>query len=294
MKSAKTRLILGVAVGLFAIGGLIAYVANQNVPVLMPKGTIANDQLNLMLLCLALSLIVVIPVFILTIYIGFKYRETNKKADYRPEWSGNPILELIWWGIPAAIIFVIGITIWQSSYALDPYKKLDRQKPLNVQVVALNWKWLFIYPEYNIASLNYFKFPQNRPIQFDITSDGPMNSFWIPALGGQIYAMPGMSSKLNLKANTYDDFRGSSANLSGRGFASMTFDADSTTDSDFNSWVKQVGRNGVSLNESEFEKLSQPKRDLRKVDYNYVPDNLYHDILMKYMQPDQGVTDDLR
>lgn len=288
MRSTKSRFILAILLGVAAVAGLIIYAANQDVPVLMPKGTIADSQFRLIIFSLLLSLIVLVPVFLLTAYFAIKYRESNTKSEYKPDLDGNTALELIWWGIPAALILIIGIMIWHSSYALDPYKKLDNQQPLKIQVVALDWKWLFIYPEYNTASLNYFKFPQNRPVQFDITSDGPMNSFWIPSLGGQIYAMPGMSTRLNLKANTYDDFRGSSANLSGRGFSSMTFDADSTSDYEFNSWVKRTERYGEPLGISAYNDLSAQKRDKRRIVYTNVPSDLYDRVIMKYMQPAQN------
>ena len=187
---------------------------NNNIAVLNPAGIIAEKEKNLIVIVTLLMFIVVIPVFALTIFIAYTYRESNTKATYSPDWDHNRILELLWWGIPCAIIFVLSIFAWQSSHDLDPYKPLNSNtSPITIDVIALDWKWLFIYPQQHIATVNLIEIPLNTPINFIITSDTVMNSFWIPNLGGQIYAMPGMSTQLHLMSDKTGSFYGSPAIL---------------------------------------------------------------------------------
>jgi cytochrome o ubiquinol oxidase subunit 2 len=220
----KYKIIFGVLVIGVLIAVAVKYLKTVNIEVFNPKGSIAEKQRNLIIFASLLSLLVIIPVYILTFTFLFKYRETNKKARYTPDWDHNRIYETIWWGIPIAVILLLSIVTWNSTHALDPYKPLSSsEKPLDIQVVALQWKWLFIYPEQNVATVNYVQIPVNRPVTFTITSDAPMNSLWIPQLGGQIYAMSGMSTQLHLIANHAGSYNGSSANISGEGFAGMRF-----------------------------------------------------------------------
>ena len=180
----------------------ILYIKSNNIAVLEPKGFIGVKEKDLIITSVLLMLIVVIPVFGMTIFFSWKYREGNPKAKHAPNWEHNAIAEYCWWGIPFIIITCLAVITWKSSYDLSPFKPLKSdQKPITIQAVALQWKWLFIYPEQEIATVNYIKFPVNTPIHFEITADAPMNSFWIPQLGGQIYAMPAMRSQLNLIAD---------------------------------------------------------------------------------------------
>lgn len=258
----------------------------KNFGILNPQGIIANEQRQLMGHVTLLMLLVVIPVFVMTFFISWKYRESNKKAKYSPEWDNNRMAEAIWWLIPLAIIIAISITIWKSSYALDPYRPLEsNKKPVKVQVVALNWKWLFIYPEYDIATVNLLEFPENTPINFEITADAPMNSFWIPQLGGQVYAMAGMTTKLHLQSSKTGDFRGSSANISGEGFSGMKFIARSVDQSDFDSWVVSKQKSSQKLTYDEYQKLALPSKDNPPTSYVTADQNLYSKIIDKYMEP---------
>jgi len=270
-----------------AVVGSIVLLHGAHIDVLNPQGEVAMKERNLIVFTLLLSLIVVVPVFTLLIVFSLKYRASNpKKAAYHPNWEGNRLLETIWWGIPCAIILVLGIVTWQSSHALDPYKHLDSNvKALNVQVVALQWKWLFIYPDQHIASVNLLEMPQNTPVNFSITSDAPMNSFWIPSLGGQIYAMSGMSTKLSLVANKTGDFKGSSANISGQGFADMHFTARAVTPADFDTWVHTTQQLTKSLDETSYNELAKPASVKAPLFYKLSDQNLYDTIVMKYMMP---------
>ena len=173
-----------------------------------------------------------------------------------------------------------------KTYELDPYKPIVSDvKPMKIQVVALQWKWLFIYPEENIATVNYFQFPQKTPIHFEITADAPMNSFWIPRLGGQIYAMPKMKTELYLMADEPGSYNGASANLSGVGFAGMHFIAEASTDETFQEWVKNAKQSSNTLNLEEYNQLAKPSKNNPVTVYQLEEKDLFHEILMKYMLP---------
>ncbi len=236
-----------------------------------------------MYLALGLSIFILVPVFTMTAYIVWKYRATNRQAKYSPEFDRSRIAETIWWGIPTLIIAFLAVVTWNSAHSLDPYKPLSSsKKPLTVQVIALQWKWLFVYPEQHIASLNYFVAPAGRPINFQITADAPMNSFWIPQLGGQIYAMPGMITQLHLLASRPGNYAGSSANISGVGFANMHFIARARTQAEFNSWVTQAQHNPQQLTTSRYRALSAPTNDTRTLTFGSVQPLLFDSVVSKY------------
>jgi cytochrome o ubiquinol oxidase subunit 2 len=278
------KLIGGIVLALAAIAAAAWFLRDANFAVLQPKGTIGQQQKDLLLFGVFLSIFVVVPVFILLIFISTKYRETNKKADYEPEWDHNKKFELVWWAIPILLIAILSVVTWRSSHYLDPFRPLKSdKKPLTIQVVALQWKWLFIYPDQDIATVNYVEMPINRPVQFMITSDAPMNSFWIPQLGGQIYAMSGMSTQLHLMATSAGNYHGVSANLSGSGFAGMQFTANASAESDFNRWVDSVKDSPDSLNHETYESLAEPSKNNPVSVYSSVEPGLYDTIVMKYM-----------
>ena len=169
----------------------------SSIVMLFPKGKIATEERNLLFIIQILMLLVIIPVYILTFIFSWKYSVKNPKGKYDPDLVDNTIAEYIWWGLPLIMVLIVSILTWIKTYELDPYKPLaSSTKPMTIQVVALQWKWLFIYPEEKIATVNFVQFPKQTPIHFEITSDAPMNSFWIPSLGGQIYAMPKMKTEL--------------------------------------------------------------------------------------------------
>lgn len=269
------------------VGVLVGwYLRHTSIPVLEPRGPIAQKERRLIIVTLLLSLIVVIPVFGLLFGFAWKYREGNKKAKYSPNLDHSRVVETIWWLVPSALILVIGIITWNSSHQLDPYKPLSSNTPpITIQVVALDWKWLFIYPQQNMATVNLVQFPMNTPVNFEITADAPMNSFWIPQLGGQIYAMPGMSTQLHLMANTAGNFYGSSANISGKGFAGMSFVAKSTSANDFKRWVRSVKHSPNRLSQGTYSKLSNPSQANPVAYYASSEAGLYDNVIMKYTGP---------
>lgn len=282
----KLKIIIFTLLALIFLTVAYGYFKRVNVPVLEPRGTIGEQQRNLILFALGLSLIVVIPVYVMLFSFAWRYREGNKKrAKYSPELAGSRLAEAIWWLIPGILITILSVAAWNSSHALDPYRPLNSSaKPLKIQVVALQWKWLFIYPDQHVASVNWFEFPVNTPLNFEVTADAPMNSFWIPQLGGQIYAMPGMSTQLHLAADKVGDYHGSSANISGDGFARMTFTARADSQAAFGAWVKRAGHSPERLNWAAYQALAKP--GISPVVYYSSPQtDLYDLIVMKYVVP---------
>lgn len=270
-----------VAALLVVLGFLLLH--GTNLAVLNPQGIIADKQRNLLVFTFFLSMVVIVPVFLLLFFISWKYRESNKKATYRPEWDGSRVLETIWWGIPITIIAILAVVTWRTSHELDPFRPLSSaMQPLTVQVVALQWKWLFIYPEQKVASVNYVRFPSDTPVRFIITSDAPMNSFWIPSLGGQVYAMSGMSTELNLSAKSNGSYSGLSANISGTGFSKMRFTAESMSTADFAKWVGQTRSAGSELNAVSYAALARPSVPAAPTDYTLSDSSLYDKIVKKY------------
>ncbi len=255
---------------------------------LVPKGKIALKERNLLFLIQGVMLVVVIPVYVLTFIFSWKYREHNTKAKYTPDWEDNKVAEFIWWGVPFIIVVIMGTVTVIKTYKLDPFKPLaSEQNALKIQVVALQWKWLFIYPEEKIASVNFFQFPEKRPLHFEITADAPMNSLWIPKLGGQIYAMPRMRSQLHLIAEEVGEYPGSSANISGEGFAGMHFIAKASSVEDYKEWVEKARQSSHSLTHDEYEQLAKPSSYNPVVIYQLQEENLFDQVIMKYMHPDE-------
>ena len=282
--STKRKILIIALPVLVVIGLLIVFLSQHNVPVLTPAGTIAAQERNLFVFALILAAFVVIPVYSLTILIALKYRESNKKARYEPNWDHSRVLETIWWGIPMAIIAVLSVVTWTSSHALDPYKPIASvHSTINVEVVSLDWKWLFIYPNQSVASVNQLAIPVNHPVHFYITSDTVMNSFWIPSLGGQIYAMPGMMTQLNLEASKLGSYYGSSANISGKGFAGMHFEALSLNYQAFSSWLHKLSQSRLNLNIANYKKLARPSEYNPVAYYKDPANNLFSDIINQYM-----------
>lgn len=288
------KIVLGLLIAGAIVFGVTLLLKGANIDVLNPQGEIARKEYRLIVFTLLLSSIVVVPVFAMLVIFSLRYREGNKKAAYRPNWDGSRLLETIWWGIPCVIIVILGVVTWQSSHELDPYKEINSSvAPVNVQVVSLQWKWLFIYPDEQVASVNELIIPEKTPINFTITSDAPMNSFWIPSLGSQVYAMSGMSTELRLIADSVGEYRGSSANISGTGFADMNFMAKSRSKGDFDAWVQQTKSRTEELDETTYATLAQPGVQKQPLRYSLKDDGLYDKIIMKYMMPPAKSDDSL-
>ena len=262
-------------------------VDDKHIPVLMPSGEVADKQQQLIAFTVGLSAVVVIPVFAMLAGFAYRYREGNDKATYKPDWSDNNILEIIWWGIPILIIVLLSVITYLTSHSLDPYKPIESDKrAVKVQVVALQWKWLFLYPELNVATVNELTIPVDRPVHFSLSADAPMSAFWIPELGSQIYSMNGMTSQLNLIANKPGTFKGYNTNINGKGYADMTFDTKAVSQKDFNDWVKRHSQSGHVLNEPHLAELSEPSVLSAPMYMRLEDPDLYDSVIMKYMKHD--------
>lgn len=257
----------------------------MSLAVLNPMGEVALQQKNLLIFATCLILLVVIPTIIMVLVFSWKYRAGNKNAKYAPNWCHNTLLEVVWWTIPIIIIIILAVVTWKTTHKLDPYRPLDSEKkPITIEVVALDWKWLFIYPEYGFGTVNYIQIPLNVPVNFKITADAPMNSFMIPQLGGQIYAMQGMETKIHMVANHIGKFDGYSANYSGHGFSGMKFIAESVTEEDFAKWIKEMQKVNNPLNIERYNKQLLPQTTSEPVKYyNPVDAKLYRHIIDKFM-----------
>jgi len=253
---------------LFLVILALVSLSGCNMVVMAPSGDIAVQQRDLILVSTGLMLLIIVPVMILTLLFAWHYRRSNTTARYEPEWHHSMRLEVIIWAAPLAIIIALGAITWISTHKLDPFRPLDRLdasrplpadvKPLRVQVVALDWKWLFFYPDQGIATVNEMAAPVDVPINFEITASSVMNSFYIPALAGQIYAMPGMQTKLHAVINKAGDYEGLSANFSGPGFSHMRFKFRGVDQAGFDQWVASVKQNGTALNRDAYLKLEKP------------------------------------
>ncbi|HVX48204.1 MAG TPA: ubiquinol oxidase subunit II [Candidatus Saccharimonadales bacterium] len=272
------------------IAALVVYLRSHTVAVLQPAGQIGAQERQLIVFAVLLSVVVVVPTFVLTIFIAWKYREGNHRPKkYNPDWDHSRVFESVWWGIPILIIGVLTVVVWHSSRTLDPYRSLaSAKKPMTIQVVALDWKWLFIYPDQHVASVNQAQIPVGTPVDFQITSDTVMNSFWVPQLGGQIYAMPGMITQLHLVADKPGSYAGSSANISGSGFAGMTFQVRVGSSDDFDKWVNSAHQSMRPLDSSSYGQLAKPSKYAAVSYYSDVQNGLFENIAMKYMGMDMG------
>ncbi|MCQ8895801.1 ubiquinol oxidase subunit II [Limnobacter humi] len=257
--------------------------------VMNPSGDVAAQQADLILVSTALMLLIIVPVIVLTLFFAWKYRQSNTAAEYDPEWDHSTKLELVIWGAPLLIIIVLGLVTWVSTHKLDPYRPLERidasrplaadHKPLEIQVVAMDWKWLFIYPEQGIATVNELVTPVDRPVRFKITASTVMNSFFIPALAGQIYAMPSMETTLNAVINKPGEYEGFSANYSGAGFSHMRFKYYGMNDADFDQWVANTRKASKTLDRALYTELEKPSVKDPVQKFGTVSKDLFHAIV---------------
>ncbi|MDP4171159.1 MAG: ubiquinol oxidase subunit II [Bacillota bacterium] len=259
---------------------LLAGCDNSKYIVLNPKGPVAHQELHLIIISVILCAVVIIPVLGIFIYITIRFRDKpGNTAPYQPEWADSKVLEIIWWGIPVVIIAILGVYTAKTTLNLTkpPVKDV---KPIVVQVTSLDWKWMFTYPGKKIATVNYAEIPAGVPVQFILTSDAPMNSFWVPQLGGQEYTMPGMSMGLWLQADKTGEYFGSGANFTGKGFAHMQFRVKSVSQADFNKWAKGVKQNSPVLTSDGYKKLAKPSTE-KELSFSSYPKNLFEDIVNK-------------
>jgi len=264
--------------------------------VLNAAGDVARQQGNLVLISTVLMLLIIIPVMALTIFFAWRYRAANDEATYTPDWDHSTQLELVIWAAPLMIIICLGALTWVGTHLLDPYRPLARTapampidaakvQPLDVEVVALDWKWLFIYPEQGIATVNELAAPVDRPLRFRISASSVMNSFYVPALAGQIYAMPGMQTTLHGVFNKTGTFEGFSANYSGAGFSNMRFKAHSLSAADFDAWVAQVKAGQGRLDRNAYLALERPSEREPVRRYAAIETGLFNAVVNMCVEP---------
>ncbi len=274
----KWQLLLAIILATCAALAIFLALQSEKALLIHPKGIMARSELHLLATQFLLMLIVIVPTFVCLFLTVWGKKRTEPRRIKQP----------ILWLIPSSIIAIMGVVTWKAAHKLDPYQPLTSDiKPLTIQVVALDWKWLFIYPELDIATVNFLQFPAATPIHFHLAADGsPMNSFWIPELSGQIYSMTGMSTSLHLMADGPGHYTGRAAEINGTGYADMTFAVTSSSLADFATWVNTVKQSPNSLTEVTYNELIQPTIGHPVTFYSSVKSNLYHDIMMKYMEPE--------
>ena len=274
-----------IMVGLLAMT-ILASLSGCKMIVLDPQGLIAHQENRLLIIAVILLMIIVLPTIIISCLVAYKYRASNAKAKYTPNWAHNNLLEIAWWIAPIVICAILGTVIWKSTHKLDPYKPLvSTVKPVKVQVVSLQWRWLFIYPQQGIATINYLKVPEKTPIDISLTADSPMNAFQVPQLGGQIYTMAGMKTKLHLISDHRGIYSGRSVSFSGEGFEGMIFKTHVVSRKAFDRWVHTVKQRKNPLSLAVYKKLMAPNTDSRIKFYSSVRHNLFNTIMMQYMNP---------
>jgi cytochrome o ubiquinol oxidase subunit 2 len=253
--------------------------------VLDPKGPIAAADRQILLNSLGIMLAIVIPVILATLGVAFWFRESNERARYRPNFAYSGRLEMLVWSIPAMTVFLVGGVAWVGSHDVSPRKPIaSTLKPLRVQVASLDWKWLFIYPDQGIASVNYLAIPAGTPVSFELTSSGVMNSFFVPQLGSQIYTMAGMVTRLHLQADQPGSYRGMSAQFSGEGFADMYFNVEAVAPDKFSEWVDGTRSVGTELNTTSYAQLVKPSAAVSPFTYRSVAPGLFDSIMASELQ----------
>ena len=271
------------------IGGLATYITHflrgNNVAPLNPKGSVATDQAHIIYVAAGIVLAVAIPTILILYFVAWKYRESNSKTTYKPVATKGKGFVFFIWGLPTLVMLLLSAILVPVTRYLDPKKPVDNgTAPMTVQVIALQWKWVFLYPEQQIATVNSLTLPKDQPVTFELTADeAPMSSFWIPNLGGQLYAMTGHVNRLNLLPTEIGMYTGSSAEINGEGFAGMRFTTNVTSQQDFTKWVDGVRSHTKWLDESTYADLLKPSENVPPASYStYAPD-LYNKVVMTYM-----------
>lgn len=252
---------------------------------LAPAGLAASGERDLLLWIVGLTLVVVLPVILLTPLIVWRYRHGNERAAYRPRWEFSWLLDVFAWGVPALIVAVLAFLVWTRTHSLDPYRSpTPGEAPLEVQVIGLDWKWLFLYPEQGIATVNELVLPVGRPVQLRLTSDTVMQSLLLPRLGGQIYAMAGMQTQRYLQIPAPGQFEGRNAQYSGEGFQDQHFPIRVLAEADFQAWTRQVGQAREALDCAHYQVLARPGTLEQAAEWRLTQPALFAWVLARYRQ----------
>jgi cytochrome o ubiquinol oxidase subunit 2 len=284
-KSSLSSIVWRIVLGLTGLSVVIAAIVHgNNVALLDSRGFVAHEQRKLLFIIVALLMVIGIPALFLAYYTAWKYRESNDNVKRSSRVKNKKILVSVIWLIPSMFALLLAMIMWPATHRLDHKSTIDSgTKPITIQVISMRWKWVFIYPEQHIATVNFVQIPEHTPINFMLTADeAPMSSFWIPNLGGQLYSMTGHSNQLNLVGDTVGDYVGSSAEINGEGFADMKFTARVSPKSAFDFWVNQVRLSGQTLDETQYQELLKPSEKTPATFYGSVNSTLYDRVLMKY------------
>lgn len=273
------------AYGLAAVPGLgLARAANATGSPINPQGPVGAKQLDLLEDTVLLMMPIFVIVTVILLVIILRFRAGNAKGRYRPNWEGSARIETLVWGLPFVIVLAIAAIVITSTRALDPWRELSADPPpTQVQVISLDWKYLFIYPDLGVASVNELVFPADRPVELSMTSDATMTALFIPALGGQVYAMAGMVTKLNLAADGPVETQGRNSLYNGDGFVKQTFDVRAMSPDDFATWSEQA-QSAPELTKDAYAMLSKPGPADTAL-FGTLPDTFFKDIVMAYMTP---------
>jgi len=278
----RYSLLVGVLISAATLGGCTE-------GILDPKGPIAAAERQILLNALGIMLAIVIPTILATLGVAYWFRSSNTRARYLPDFSYSGRLEVLVWSIPAMTVLLVGGVAWVGSHDLDPRKPIaSTVKPVSIQVVSLDWKWLFIYPDQGIASVNQLTVPVGTPVRFELTSSGVMNSFFVPQLGGQIYTMAGMVTRVHLLADHPGTYPGLSAQFSGDGFSDMRFNVEAVPAETFVQWVEATRSAGPELDAQAYANLAKPSKAIAPFTYRAVAPGLFNGILSAGLRPDDS------
>jgi cytochrome o ubiquinol oxidase subunit II len=265
-----------------ALAAACLVAACRGAGVLDPQGPVSSAERLILLNATAIMLVVVLPVIVLTLAFAWWYRASNARAAYRPDWSYSGRIEFVVWSIPAMVVILLAGVAWTGSHDLDPARKLQSDvRPIRIEVVSLDWKWLFVYPDEQVAAVNQLVVPTGTPIEFMLTSATVMNAFFVPQLGSQIYTMPGMTTRLNLLAERAGDYPGFSSNFSGDGFSDMRFLVHAVPASEFLSWLARTRGEGSALDAAAYSQLARAGSNAQIQTYSSVDPNLFERIVQQ-------------
>lgn len=258
-------------------------ISRGSMPLLQPSGYIADIQSKILWGAIIFALLVGVTILTSFFIVVNRYKENNHR-EYDPDWKASKLVLSLGWGIPVLAIAVISVLIWNTAHLVDYYRPIGG-KGVTIQVVALRWKWLFLYPNDRIATMNTLEIPANTPVNLELTADAPMNGFWIPQLSGQIAAMPGMVTQLHIEADKPGTYAGHPAEISGDGFADMDFTVNAMSAQDYKAWKAGMAKNANTLNYTEYTQLAQPASDSSVAYYTLADPNLFNEIVMQFMAP---------
>jgi len=265
---------------------LAAGCSAEDWPVFLPDGPIAAEEKELLITAFGLMLLVVVPVYLLGLFVLLRYRASVNNPDYRPDWESNKVDAVVWLG-PAVIVVAIGTIVWEYTHRLDPYKPIPSENPtIRVEAIAQDWKWLFVYPDEDVAVVNELVIPVGHPVSFRITSDTVMNSFYLPGLAGQIFAMAGMQTRLNLQTEKVEEYIGRNTQYSGDGFSDQQFPVKVVSPQDYDAWLDTVRQSAKTLDAPTYAELAKPSEKVPATYYASAESGLFDSIIEKYVGKD--------